>query len=73
MREFDYSNMFTNFDLVKPTSKMAVVSEIFKQKLNIVTETAALESGVLCRSAPSVDSPHHGRWKVTTWHLLQRK
>ena len=36
-------NIFTNPDLGNPASGIAVVPEIFKQRLNIVTETAGLD------------------------------
>ncbi|ELE9247920.1 APH(6) family putative aminoglycoside O-phosphotransferase [Enterobacter kobei] len=42
-RGFDYANIFTNPDLGDPVSGIAVVPEIFKQRLNIVTETAGLD------------------------------
>ncbi|HCD1298145.1 TPA: hypothetical protein I7690_RS27715 [Vibrio parahaemolyticus] len=42
-RGFDYANIFTNPDLGNPDSGIAVVPEIFKQRLKIVTETAGLD------------------------------
>lgn len=42
-RGFDYANIFTNPDLGNPLLEIAVVPEIFKQRLNIVTETAGLD------------------------------
>lgn len=42
-RGFDYANIFTNPDLGNPIPEIAVVPEIFKQRLNIVTETADLD------------------------------
>ncbi|HHW4412251.1 APH(6) family putative aminoglycoside O-phosphotransferase [Citrobacter freundii] len=42
-REFDYANIFTNPDLGNSASEIAVIPEIFKQRLNIVTETAGLD------------------------------
>lgn len=42
-RGFDYANIFTNPDLGNPIPRIAVVPEIFKQRLNIVTETANLD------------------------------
>ncbi|EJH9323021.1 APH(6) family putative aminoglycoside O-phosphotransferase, partial [Salmonella enterica subsp. enterica serovar Typhimurium] len=42
-RGFDYANIFTNPDLSNPVPGIAVVPEMFKQRLKIVTETAGLD------------------------------
>lgn len=42
-RGFDYANIFTNPDLGNPVPEIAVVPEIFKQRLKIITETADLD------------------------------
>lgn len=42
-RGFDYANIFTNPDLDNPVPEIAVVPEIFKQRLNVITETADLD------------------------------
>lgn len=42
-RGFDYANIFTNPDLGDPASGIAVVPEIFKQRIKIVTEAAGLD------------------------------
>ncbi|EIB5398308.1 APH(6) family putative aminoglycoside O-phosphotransferase [Salmonella enterica subsp. enterica serovar Infantis] len=42
-RGVDYANIFTNPDLSNPVPGIAVVPEMFKQRLKIVTETAGLD------------------------------
>ncbi|MDX7988402.1 APH(6) family putative aminoglycoside O-phosphotransferase [Xenorhabdus sp. 12] len=42
-RGFDFANIFTNPDLGNPLSRVATVPGIFKQRLKIVTEIAALD------------------------------
>lgn len=42
-RGFDYANIFTNPDLANPDYGIAVVPEIFKQRLKMVTVTADLD------------------------------
>lgn len=42
-RGFDYANIFTNPDLGNPVPRIAVVPEMFKKRLKIVTETAGLD------------------------------
>lgn len=42
-RGFDYANIFTNPDLADPTKPVAIESEIFAQRVNIVSEIAKIE------------------------------
>lgn len=42
-RGFDYANIFTNPDLSNPLPRTAVVPDIFKQRLEIVSEMAELD------------------------------
>lgn len=41
-RGFDFANIFTNPDLANPTPHVAIIPEIFKQRLKTVTEIAGL-------------------------------